>query len=72
MLNRWPSQPFRVPVEDQSQNSSKQCNEKTSIHMDGFGHTNLFSLHTHLNLHFTHCLNVEESGNTSKKQFGSV
>lgn len=50
------------PEDDQSQDNTKQCNDKTSIQMDGFGHTNLFSIHTHLDLSFIHCLNVEKLG----------
>lgn len=55
------------PEDDQSQDNTKQCNDKTSIQMDGFGHTNLFSIHTHLDLSFIHCLNVEKLGRSYKK-----
>lgn len=56
------------PEDDQSQDNTKQCNDKTSIQMDGFGHTNLFSIHTHLDLSFIHCLNVEKLGRSYKKK----
>jgi len=56
------------PEDDQSQDNTKQCNDKTSIHMDGFGRTNLFSIHTHLDLSFIDCLNVEEPGRSSLKK----
>lgn len=51
-------------MDDESQNNTGQCDDKTSIQTDGFGHTNLFSEHRHLNSSFIHCLNVEEPGNT--------
>lgn len=46
---------LKWPEDDQSQDNIKQCNDKTSIPMDGFGHTKVFSIHTHLDLTFVHC-----------------
>lgn len=65
MLSRWTSLALQWPEDDQNQDNTKQCNDKTSIHMDGFGCTNLFSIHTNLDLSFIDCLNVDEPGRSS-------